>query len=99
MQLSPPAASHFFSTSVVRTMQPSTGLASEQIFDTSVDVPVVTPAVTTPTEEPTPIQEPGSLLQDLERRQDEVLEQLDELDEKIKSVLKGLGATLDESDE
>ena len=42
--------------------------------------------------------EPGQLLNDLERRQDEVLTQLDDLDAKLKEVLKGLGATLDDED-
>lgn len=35
---------------------------------------------------------------DLERRQDEVLEQLDDLDAKLKDVLKELGATLDDGE-
>ena len=42
--------------------------------------------------------EPGHLLVELEQRQDEVLAQLDELDAKIKSVLLGLGATLNSED-
>ena len=42
--------------------------------------------------------EPGQLLMDLERRQDEVLEQLDDLDAKLKDVLKELGATLDDGE-
>lgn len=43
--------------------------------------------------------EPGQLLYDLEKRQDEVLQQLDDLDAKLKEVLQGLGVTLDESAE
>ena len=43
--------------------------------------------------------EPGQLLHDLEQRQDEVLEQLDDLDAKLEEVLKGLGVTQDEADE
>ena len=35
--------------------------------------------------------EPGQLLNELERRQDEVLLQLDDLDAKLTEVLKGLG--------
>ena len=45
------------------------------------------------------IDEPGGLLHDLVRRQDDVLEQLDELDAKIRDVLKGLGATLDDDEQ
>jgi len=41
-----------------------------------------------------PEQEPGQLLKELERRQDEVLEQLDDLDRRLKEVLTGLGVTL-----
>lgn len=40
--------------------------------------------------------EPGQLLQDLERRQDDVLAQLDDLDAKLTEVLRGLGVTLDD---
>lgn len=36
----------------------------------------------------------GSLLADLERRQDDVLLQLDELDRRLTEILKGLGVTL-----
>jgi len=43
--------------------------------------------------------EPGQLLYDLEKRQDDVLQQLDDLDAKLKEVLQGLGVTLDESAE
>ncbi|NND97240.1 MAG: hypothetical protein HKN47_07930 [Pirellulaceae bacterium] len=43
--------------------------------------------------------EPGQLLIDLERRQDEVLAQLDELDAKVTAVLKSLGATMDDEDD
>ena len=43
---------------------------------------------------PTSLQdsEPGQLLNELERRQDEVLEQLDDLDAKLTEVLRELGA-------
>lgn len=41
-------------------------------------------------------QEPGHLLRDLERRQDDVLDQLDALDAKLNEVLRGLGVTMDE---
>lgn len=44
-------------------------------------------------------QEPGQLLKELERRQDEALEQLDDLDRKLKEVLAGLGVTLEEETE
>ncbi|TWT84025.1 hypothetical protein CA13_54990 [Planctomycetes bacterium CA13] len=37
--------------------------------------------------------EPGQLLNDLERRQDDVLAQLDALDAQLTEVLKGLGVT------
>ena len=40
--------------------------------------------------------EPGGLLGELERRQDEVLEQLEALDAQITHVLRGLGVTVDE---
>ena len=43
--------------------------------------------------------EPGHLLKELEQRQDEVLEQLDDLDAKLTEVLRGLGVTLDETAE
>lgn len=44
--------------------------------------------------------EPGQLLNELEQRQDEVLEQLDALDTQLQEVLRGLGVTLeDEVDE
>lgn len=46
----------------------------------------------TPTSEP----EAGQLLYDLERRQDEVMAQLDDLDAKLSEVLRGLGVTLDD---
>lgn len=36
----------------------------------------------------------GNLLADLERRQDDVLAQLDELDRKVSDLLRGLGVTL-----
>ncbi len=43
--------------------------------------------------------EPGQLLKELEQRQDDVLAQIDELDEKVRQVLQGLGVSLDESEE
>ena len=44
--------------------------------------------------------EPGQLLNELEQRQDDVLEQLDALDTQLQEVLRGLGVTLeDEFDE
>ncbi len=50
---------------------------------------------------PTPIShvsdlEPGQLLSELERRQDEVLHELDALDAKLKELLSGLGVTIDD---
>lgn len=39
--------------------------------------------------------EPGQLLNELEQRQDEVLEQLDALDTQLQEVLRGLGVTLE----
>ena len=44
-------------------------------------------------------QEPGQLLKELEQRQDEVLEQLEALDQKLNDVLSGLGVTMDEESE
>ncbi|MEM9585881.1 MAG: hypothetical protein AAGA03_01265 [Planctomycetota bacterium] len=41
---------------------------------------------------------PGQLLSELEQRQDEVLQQLDELEDQINSVLKGLGVTVEEDE-
>ena len=41
---------------------------------------------------------PGHLLDELERRQDDVLAQLDDLDAKINEVLKGLGASVDDDE-
>jgi hypothetical protein len=40
--------------------------------------------------------EPGQLLNELEQRQDDVLEQLDALDNQLQEVLRGLGVTLDD---
>ena len=40
--------------------------------------------------------EPGQLLYELEKRQDEVLSQLDALDAKLTEVLTGLGVTLED---
>ena len=43
--------------------------------------------------------EPGQLLNELERRQDDVLKQLDDLEDQLNEVLKGLGVTAeDEAD-
>ncbi len=39
------------------------------------------------------LAEPGHLLLDLEKRQDDVLEQLDNLDAQLIEVLKGLGVS------
>ena len=44
-------------------------------------------------------QEPGQLLKELEQRQDEVLEQLEALDQKLNDVLSGLGVTMEEESE
>ena len=43
--------------------------------------------------------EPGQLLHELEKRQDDVLTQLDDLDAKLTEVLKGLGVTAAEESE
>jgi hypothetical protein len=40
--------------------------------------------------------EPGQLLKELEKRQDEVLQQLDELDSQLREVLEGLGVSIDD---
>ncbi|MGI9467099.1 MAG: hypothetical protein ACR2OA_08265 [Rubripirellula sp.] len=40
--------------------------------------------------------EPGQLLNELEQRQDDVLEQLDALDTHLQEVLRGLGVTLED---
>ena len=40
--------------------------------------------------------EPGQLLNELEQRQYDVLEQLDSLDTHLQEVLRGLGVTLEE---
>ena len=40
--------------------------------------------------------EPGQLLKELERRQDEVLQQLDDLDSRLREVLEGLGVTVED---
>ena len=50
---------------------------------------------------PTPLRhtsepEAGQLLYELERRQDEVLSELDALDAKLSEVLRGLGVNLDD---
>ena len=37
--------------------------------------------------------EPGHLLSELERRQDDVLKQLDELENQLNEVLRGLGVS------
>lgn len=51
-----------------------------------------------PASPPPEAVEPGSLLQELELRQDEVLAQLDELDSKVRQVLEGLGVTLEDEE-
>ena len=40
--------------------------------------------------------EPGQLLDELEQRQNDVLQQLDALDARIAEVLRGLGASFEE---
>jgi hypothetical protein len=40
--------------------------------------------------------EPGQLLKELEQRQDDVLQQLDDLDAKLRDVLQGLGVSVDD---
>jgi hypothetical protein len=40
--------------------------------------------------------EPGQLLQELELRQDEVLVELENLDNRLREVLQSLGVTVDE---
>ncbi len=52
----------------------------------------MSPTPTSHTSEP----EAGQLLYELERRQDEVLSQLDDLDAKLNEVLRGLGVNIDE---
>jgi hypothetical protein len=44
-------------------------------------------------------EQAGNLLADLERRQDDVLAQLDELDRRVSDLLRGLGVTLIEDSE
>jgi hypothetical protein len=44
-------------------------------------------------------QEPGGLLEELERRQDDVLTQLDDLDAKLNEVLQGLETNRDSESE
>ncbi|WP_231615914.1 hypothetical protein [Novipirellula artificiosorum] len=61
----------------------------------------MTPFLCDVTMSPTPTSnveamEPGQLLSDLERRQDDVLLQLDALDAKLTEVLKGLGVSMEE---
>jgi hypothetical protein len=48
---------------------------------------------------PTNDSEPGQLLNELERRQDDVLQQLDELESQLDEVLKGLGVSAEENSE
>ena len=43
--------------------------------------------------------EPGQLLNELERRQDDALQQLDELESQLDEVLKGLGVSAEENAE
>lgn len=40
--------------------------------------------------------EPGQLLNELERRQDDVLQQLDDLENQLNEVLQGLGVSVEE---
>jgi hypothetical protein len=40
--------------------------------------------------------EPGQLLNELERRQDDVLKQLDDLEDQLNEVLKGLGVAAED---
>ena len=40
--------------------------------------------------------EPGQLLKELEQRQDDVLQQLDDLDSRLREVLEGLGVTMED---
>ena len=42
--------------------------------------------------------EAGQTLLELERRQDDVLSQLDDLDQKLTSILRGLGVTMSDDD-
>ncbi len=49
----------------------------------------MSPTPTSQTQE----SEPGQLLKELEQRQDEVLEQLNDLDAKLREVLRGLGVS------
>ena len=44
------------------------------------------------------VDAPGQLLADLERRQDDVLAQLDDLEAKLAEVLKGLNCDVAEAD-
>jgi len=44
-------------------------------------------------------EQAGNLLADLERRQDDVLAQLDDLDRRVSELLRGLGVTLIEDSE
>ncbi|SMP70383.1 hypothetical protein SAMN06265222_11333 [Neorhodopirellula lusitana] len=46
----------------------------------------------------TEVDAPGQLLADLERRQDEVLAQLDDLEAKLADVLKGLNVETEEAE-
>lgn len=55
-------------------------------------LPPMSPSPTSQTSD----TEPGQLLKELEQRQDEVLQQLDELDTQLQVVLHGLGVTIDE---
>jgi hypothetical protein len=56
--------------------------------------PIAQTAEMVGTEEPV-----GNLLADLERRQDDVLAQLDDLDRRVSELLRGLGVTLIEDSE
>ena len=101
-------AGKILSQIVLIAMQPSTESTSVHPLLAPLvpaDEAVVMPATLMPPTREAEVQaspagstpsEPGSLLADLNRRQDEVLEQLDELDAKLIEVLKGLGATMDD---
>ncbi len=52
----------------------------------------MSPTPTSQTDEP----EPGQLLYELEQRQDEVLNELDALEARLRDVLAGLGVSMEE---
>ena len=71
------------------------GFPSRGKFGLPIEPYETQPMSPTPTSH-TSETEPGQLLVELEKRQDEVLEELDALDNKLQEVLKGLGVTLDD---